>query len=270
MSDDKALNEADQSSTEPTPTPTPSAGRKRPVIKKRVGAKKRVEEIQQPDEFMEVGGTVVDWVIERRKPAGMLIGGILAALLIYGVMGRLDRGNREDASQALYAAQRLLPESTPITSGLNITLADPTTDADIAAAVTALDKVAADFKGTPQAALAQLEAGATLYREGDYAEALPYFEAASSAKGAAGVLATSSKGSTLESLDRLDEAVTAFEAVRASGKAGTKEQATIDLARVLVAKGDTARAAELYTQFETDFPDSAVLAEVQAKVAAIR
>lgn len=268
MSDDKALNEAE--STTPEPTPPPPAGRKRPVIKKRVGAKKRVEEIQQPDEFMEVGGTVVDWVVARRKPVGLVVGGILVALLVYGVMGRFDRSTRQDASEALFAAQRLLPETTSVSSGLNVTLADPNSEADIAAAVAALDGVATEFKGTPQAALAQLEAGAALYRDGNYEAALPYFEAASKAKGTMGVLGSSSKASTLESLDRLDEAATAFEAVRSGSKAGTREQATIDLARVLVAKGDTARAGELYAEFETEFPDSAVLAEVQAKAAAIR
>jgi len=271
VADDKALNEAEPNET-PEPVRPPPAGRKRPVIKKRVGAKKRVEDLKEPDEFMEVGGTVVDWVLARRKPAGIIVGGILAALLIYGVLGKFDQSSREDASAALFVAQRLLPEtSAQVGSGLTITTADPEEQAGkVTEAVAALDKVASDFEGTPQATLARLDAGAALSRAGRYEEALPYFEGASKAKGTMGALAKSSAGSTLESLGRHDEAIAAYEAVRASGHGGTTEQATLDLARALVAKGDTARAGELYAQFEVDFPDSPVLTEVQAKAAAIR
>ncbi len=267
MSDDKALSE------QPAPEAPPAApaGRARPVIKKRVGAKKRREDLAQPDEFMEVGGTIVDWVLERRKPASIIVGGILAALLVYGVVGKLQTSSRTEAAAALFEAQRQLPGASATTgaSGLNITLSDPTDDGKLDEAITALDGVIAEFAGTPQATVAQLDAGAALNRAGEYERALPYFEAASAAGGTMGLLGSSSKASTLESLGRLDEALAAYESVRGETTGGLREQATIDLARVALANGDGARAKALYGEFETEFPDSALLAEVQAKAAAI-
>jgi tetratricopeptide (TPR) repeat protein len=202
----------------------------------------------------------------------MVIGAILVGLLIFGVMQKLDEGSREDAAAALFAAQRLLPSTSPsISSGLNITLGIPDADeaASRAEALAALDQVIADFGGTPQAVLAQIEAGSTLHRTGKYEEALAYFEAASGAEGTMGMRATSSKGAALESLGRSDEAAAAYESVRETASGGLRAQATIDLTRVLVAKGDVARAKELYSEFESEFPDSVLLAEVQAKAAAL-
>ena len=242
---------------------------KRPVIKKRVGSKKRREEIDQPDEFMEVGGTVVDWVVGNGKPVGAVVGGLLVALLIWGVYQKLDLGTREDASAVLYAASKQLPDTGGVGESPLSALEPEDLNAKIDVAVAALDDVVAQFDGTPQAQIARIEAGSALYRSGRFEEALPYFEGAASDGGTIGTFASSSKGATLESLERLDDALASYDAVRARTSGALKEQATIDMARVFESKGEFGKARDLYTSFETDFPDSTLLPEVLAKAAAI-
>ena len=70
----------------PEEAPAPSSPSNRPVLKKRVGRKKRHDELEQPDEFMEVGGTIVDWVIANGRSVGAVLAVGLAALLVMGGM----------------------------------------------------------------------------------------------------------------------------------------------------------------------------------------
>ncbi len=70
----------------PSAPPPGDGGHKRKVIKKRVGHKHRQEELEQPDEFMEVGGTVVDWVIDNLRIVGPVLCFGLLALLVLAVL----------------------------------------------------------------------------------------------------------------------------------------------------------------------------------------
>jgi len=271
VADDQA-RKADQTEggAAPSKPVKTTEGVKRPVIKKRVGTKKRREEIEQPDEFIEKGTTIVDWVVENGKLVGSVVGVILAALLIYGVMQRVDEGTREGAAEALFEARKKLPDSgAPIAVSPVSAKSPEELKAEVDEAVAALDAVATEHEGTPQARVAHLEAGAALYRSDRFEESISHFEAAESGGGSIGLLASGSKAAALESLGRHDEAIVGYEAVRSKASGQMKEQAIIDLARVYTAKGDTAKAKELYTTFETDFPDSAMLPEVQAKASAL-
>lgn len=252
------------------PAAPPAAKSRRPVIKKRTRRKDRQEELEQPDEFVEVGGTIVDWVLDRGKPIGIGLSIVLGILLVWGILQKVESGNQLEASEALFLARQDLPgASGPAAPGLAVPEDDGDRTAKLASAVTALSAVASDHSGTPQAALASLHAGSALYREGRYEDALAHFEAAEAGKGIASDLALNSKAYALESLTRLDEAATAFEAVRGSAKGGAREQATLDLARVYEAQGKGEQARQLYEEFEVDFPESALLADAQARAAAI-
>ena len=257
-----------------TNTAKKTTGTRRPVIKKRVGAKKRVEELEQPDEFMEVGGTVVDWVLANGKMVGAVVGGILVILLVWGLVQKIDRSSREEASADLYEAEKLLPGADSLSPRLGpITISDEASDeerqAKTADAVAALDAVISEHGRTPQANVARLDAGGALFRIGKYEEALGYFTEAARAKGAVGTFALGAKAATLESMERWDDAVPVYRSLRDRTAGPMKEQATIDLARVYESKGDFASARTLYVEFEGEFPDSLRLDEVQGKAAAI-
>lgn len=249
---------------EPKPAP-PQTGIRRPVIKKRQRRKDRQEELTQPDEFVEVGGSIVDWVVDRGKPIGIAIAVILAGLLVWGVAKNLDKGSRVDAAEALYTASKELPDQSSL-PGQDAPVVDA---ASLDKAVAALTAVATEHEGTPQGAIAALEAGSALYRAGRYEDALSSFEAAEKTGGFVGEMALNGKAYTLESLKRFDEAATAFQTVRTKANGGAKEQATIDLGRVYEAAGQPDKARAVYEEFEADFPESSLLADVQARAAAV-
>lgn len=249
--------------------PAPAAASRRPVIKKRRKRKERQEELEQPDEFVEVGGTIVDWVLARGKPIGVGLGAVLAILLVWAVIEKMESGDRLEAAEALYLAKKDLPGASGVSApGLDAP-DDGARVGELDSAVTALAAVATEHAGTPQAALASLHAGSALYREGRYEEALAHFEVAVAGEGPAAKLAVNSKAYTLESLGRADEAAVQFEAVRKTARGGAREQATLDLARVYEASGKADQARALYEEFEVEFPESPLLADAQARAAAI-
>ena len=198
----------------PEEAPAPSSPSNRPVLKKRVGRKKRHDELEQPDEFMEVGGTIVDWVIANGRSVGAVLAVGLAALLVMGVMEKSQQGTRTDASAALYEARKLVP-NTGITFSRGQLLPAVDDQEELATktaeAVAAFDEIIAQFQGTPQGTVANLEAGSALYRIGKHEEALVYFQKAADGEGDVGLLATSSKGTALESLERYEDAAVAYE-----------------------------------------------------------
>jgi len=253
------------------PTAKRATASRRPVIKKRVGAKKRREELEQPDEFMEVGGTVVDWVLANGKMVGGAVGAILVILLVWGLVQKVDRGGREAASADLYQAEKLIPSDMFSARSGPITLPgeEDDEDAKVDEAVAALDEVITEHGRTPQATMARLDAGGALFSSGRFEDALPYFTEAAKAKGVLGTFALSARATTLESLERWDEAETDYRTLRTRSTGATKEQATIDLARVLENKEDFAGARTVYAEFEGEFPESQHLDDVQAKAAAI-
>jgi len=259
-------NEALAEEEAPAPKPTSN----RPVIKRRIRRKDRQEELKQPDEFIEVGGSVVDWVTERGHYFGIAIGVVLVMVLIYGVVGKMQAGKAADAAESYYLARTELPSGGGINSLLNITLSSGDEDASkLAAAQTKFDELFANHGKSAQASMAALELASAYYKAGDYERALTYYAQASEAKGYVADLADQGSAYTLESLQKWDEAAAAFTAIREGSAGEQKAQATLDLARVYEGKGDTAKATELYQQFEVEFPDSLLLPDAQARAAAI-
>lgn len=260
MTDPQTEDPATAASPKPPRAPR---GHRRPVIKRKVKRKEREEELQAPDEFQERGLTVVDWVLERWRIFAGAIGIVLLGVAVMALLDRAEDGRHEAAAGALAEALLELPDVT----GFDADLSEKTEDVDKALA--ALDGIIAEHSGTPQADQASVEAGNAAYRTGDYERALAYYDAATGAEGLSGQLAQNGAGYALEALERFADSATRFEAVHKSAEGNAKQQAAVDLGRAYEAAGESAKAAALYAAFETEFPDSSRLADMQAKAAAI-
>jgi len=254
--------------------PKSPIGGKRPTIKKRRSRKERHEDLGQPDEFVEVGGTIVDWLVERRKVVGVVLGVLLVGLLIGGIQRKMDSSTQAEASASLFQARELLPStsSTPLTGGLSFDLPDDLGDAErrtkVEAAVTGFEGVLKDFRGTPQADQARVLAAKALFGIGEYERALVFAEAATKADGIAGERAQDLQGFTLLALDRAPEAVKVFEGLRDDTSGASRARATLNLGTAHEAAGDVESARGVYTLFAEEFPDSDLLDEVQSRVGA--
>jgi tetratricopeptide (TPR) repeat protein len=234
------------------------------VIKRRVKRKERVEELETPDEFQERGRPVVDWVLAKWRFIAGAVGAALLGLAVFGLLGRAENNRNAFAAGELAEALLKLPD----VGGFNPDLSDEAPE--VAAVLVELDKVIAGHGGSPQANQARVEAGNVAYRSGDYETALSYYDAAVKAPGLAGRLASTGAGYSLEALERFDEAATRFEALKKSTADKSKEQAMVNLGRVYEAAGQSDKAAAVYAEFETEFPDSSRLADVQARAAGLQ
>ncbi len=261
---------------EPEEAPARESGAtfsRRPVIKKRRSRKERHEDLAQPDEFVEVGGTIVDWLIARGKIVGILLGVIVVGLLGAAILRTLDTSKQAEASSALFVAREALPTSaaTPVGGGLSFDLAETGNDEDkrtqTEASVQLLEGVSRDFGGTPQSRQAQVIAGQALYSIGEYERALVFLAEAATASGLVGDRARNARGFTLLALERPAEAVDVFSGLRDDTSGVAREAATINLAAAYEAAGDMEKARGVYELFETEFPDSDQLSEVQARAA---
>ncbi len=276
------LNEDVEPATSGGPGPAEEAtgdakspiGGKRPVIKKRRSRKVRHEDLAQPDEFVEVGGTIVDWLVDRRRVVGIVLGVTLLGLLVGGVQRKMDTSTQAEASASLFQARELLPStsSTPLSGGLSFDLPDDLGDADrrtkVEAAVAGFEGVLKDFRGTPQADQARVLAAKALFGIGEYERALVFVEPAAKASGIAGDRAQDVRGFTLLALDRAPEAVKVFADLRDDTTGASRARATLNLGTAHEAAGDLEAARGVYTLFEEEFPDSDLLAEVQSRAGA--
>ncbi len=130
-----------------------------------------------------------------------LIIGLVAVGLAVGIFSYVSAQRAENEKQAGAALTKLLTGGMP--------------GANAAQMATALAKVATDFPGTAAAQRAQLQAGATLFSDGQYADAQLKFQNFLDANNAGGALAATAQlgiATCLEALGK-PEAMAAYQKV---------------------------------------------------------
>lgn len=222
------------------------------------------EELSSPDEFQEVGSSVVDWVYANRQIVLGVLGLMVFSVLAWGVARAVQESQREVASGALFEARKAMPED-----GGPFGAPETPDPARLTEARTKLEAVASAHDGTIQADQARVQAGSIAFDQGEFEAALTLYDAATDADGLVGLMARSGRAAALEQLGRLDEAITEQGAVRDAASGVGREQATLDLARMHRSKGETDKARALYQQFLTEFGDSLLKPEVEARLAAL-
>ncbi len=249
------------------PVPAPQNRKERranAVIKRKTKHKEVVEEFQAPDQFQQQGKPIIEWVLEHVNQIGIGIGAILLGLLVWGVIDGMNASSRKDAAEALFRARRELP-------ALSTLPGDDVADqkAKLQTSLTALEAVIAEHDGTPQADEARVDAGNAAYRLGDYDKALAHYSSVPAGKALVALRSLNGKAYALESKGDLAGAASVFDDMRTRTKGDLKAQATLDLARVAQASGDSDRAKGLLAGFAEEFPDSLLLPEAQARLAAL-
>lgn len=114
---------------------------------------------------------------------------------------------------------------------------------------------------------ATLAAATYLYHMGEYEECLTYVSKFKPTDHLVGALAYALKGDCLVNLDRLDEAIKAFD--KGIKQADKNPQVVPYLlnkeAVVYAAQGNNARAAELYKEIRTEYPDFAATINAEGR-----
>ena len=231
------------------------------VIKRRQTHKEVVEEIEEPDVFVQQGRPVVDWVVDHTRELAIGLGAIVGILFLWGAISTLQAGKAEDAAEALYRAHRKLPA---------LTATEESNNDDLKEGLAALEGVIDEYGNTAQADQARVEAAGIAYQLGDNDKALALADAATGADGVVGLQALSSKAYALEAKGDLAGAASALEALQKKAEGGFKAQAMLDLARVLEAQGKGAEAKTLLEGFEEEFPDSLLLPDAKARLASLQ
>lgn len=258
--------EPNETPQEPLPEPTNRKERRaNAVIKRRTKHKEVIEELEEPDQFQQQGKPFMDWVLEHVRELGMLVGAVLVILFVWGVMGSMSTQKSQEAAEALYKARRDLPALNAPPSEVG---SDDTES--LTSALAALEGMIDEFDGTPQADQARVDAGGLAYRLGDLDKALSFYEASAKGKSLIAISARAGKGFALEAKGDLAGAATTFEDLLGLVSGDMKAQATLDLARVYVANGEGEKASGLLSTFEDEFPDSLLLPDAQARLAALQ
>lgn len=127
-------------------------------------------------------------------------------------------------------------------------------DAD--STVVAAYQEVADQYGYSGGSRAAYMAASGLYRQGKYEEALTYINKFDGDDNAVAALAEGLKGDCYVNLDRLDDAVKAFDKAikKADGNDFLTPYFMSKKATVLAAQGNNAEAAKLYEEIETGYP----------------
>ncbi|MDF1563479.1 MAG: tetratricopeptide repeat protein [Deltaproteobacteria bacterium] len=225
------------------------------------------KELKRPDEFVQTGTAVVDYLQKH----GTLVLSSLGGIVVVGVLLSLGSWYFEQSAvragaalgDALEMAERPVLED----GGAAATSDDPffTSEEEKKEKVNAaLEAVRIDHSGTAAAAVATLELADRAYRAGEYDSALADYERflkESSRDDRMRFSALEGLGYTLEAKDDLEGALKAFERLGKEGGDFYKPYALVHEARVLVALKRPDDARRRAQQVVDEFSESAVRAE---------
>ncbi len=237
--------------------------------RKKKSAKDARQEVDQQEEIISAVDRGVNAVVAQWKPIAIVI--VVTGVVLGGLsLVQSSAAGKENLAAALvYDAEMELPD--PSGYGFGGMLGDEqSNDEKLDTAVAEFDKAIAEYGGTIQADIANLEAGHALYEKGDFEDAADRYAAAVDSKSKmVHLLALNSQATALESLEKYTEATDALQRITVDGSGATREYAYLDRIRVQELAGDTAGALATCREFEQKLPESPKLEEVQARIRAL-
>ncbi|ROR01801.1 tetratricopeptide repeat protein [Desulfosoma caldarium] len=221
-----------------------------------MGAKKikvRKKDMQKADEILSLSQRVLEW--GRRHTTLILgaVGGLVVVVLVsWAVEVHSDMKERR--------AQRELAALWRDTEAL-----DPKDEAALNEHLSRLQSVAEKHDGTAAAGGAALTMTRLLFENGRYGEALQWYDRAGknfSKEGTVDIIMSYGRMMCLESLGRVDEALSGWAALADTVEGGLKREALWHQARLTAIKGDREKARQIYDAalaVKGFYPDDALL-----------
>ncbi len=231
--------------------------------KKKLSPKEVRRQVDQPQEVMSALDRGVNVVVAHWKPIGGVVLGMAVVLGSISIYQSAHAAKENEAAGLLYDAEMELPD--PGGYGFASTLDDEDESAEkLSAAIEAFDEVIAEYGGTVQADIANLEAGHALLQRGDgEAAAERYALAADSRSDMVAALALASQATALETLERYDEEIEVLRELIERASGATREYAYIDLVRAYRLGGNDEGALAACREFEETLPDSPLITDIQ-------
>jgi tetratricopeptide (TPR) repeat protein len=210
----------------------------------------RRKDLRQPDEFETVTGQLVDWA-DNHRPA-LLAGAIAVALIAIGFLGV----NRWRASENAAAASDFRAAHALFDAG------------KYDEATTAFNALIVDYSRTPAGDLARLYRAHTIARGGEAADAVTAYTEYLASSPASPYLQQEALTGLGYAKEAADDKAGALEAYAQAGAMDGpfQQDAMLAEARLREAKGETARAREIYTKLLETLPEGDLRALVISKL----
>jgi hypothetical protein len=224
------------------------------------------KELKKPDEFQVVAGKAMAWMMAHQKP--LLAGVIALAVAVLGAWGTAAYSSSRDAKAGAELAAALELSSRPLASEAQVQPSVetfPSKEERQKAALSALEKVRADYPRSAAAQTAEAEIGFLELKGGDARGAQAALQAfLDRAPGGHPLraLAQESLGYALEAQGKLDEARAAFARLATDG---APERAAFQEARVALLAGKP-EARQQLEQVGKDYAKEPVALEANMRL----
>lgn len=232
------------------------------------------------DRFLEIGGKIVEKVVELRVPILTGVVGIFAVAFSYTGYQSYQSGRNEDGFGEIHTAMAKIPAQQDELARMGINLSDvprpPEEEAERKSkseeAAKALQQVGSDYSGLSAGQLALIERARLLEIAGKPEEALQAWQEAvnSSREPIFLFKALSGLGNAYRTEKKYTEAAQQFDRARTSLDGLWKELATLELARTYELSEDQPKAIGLYQELAKQTPPSRFAEEATSRIAALK
>ena len=220
------------------------------MARKKIGKKEKhqVELDPSKDEFIETSMSFIDWLAERRKVVGLILGLGLIVWIVVLVAGHINSTKEEESSlllasglEALYAPV-VKDDKKPVSGLKKDVLRFKSKDARYKEAALRFDKAISDSSTDSGKAIARYLKAGTLVASGDFEGAVKLYKQCTDNKNLSFLKNTirMETGTALEALGKNDEAKKEYEAV--ISEAGQNSRISLwaryNIARILDGQSD--------------------------------
>jgi tetratricopeptide (TPR) repeat protein len=226
------------------------------------------QELKTPDEFLTWGTRAA--VFAEKNLALVAVGAVALLALAGGVyaMGEHRETQEVEASSKLYEGEKKLKGNDmegPL-RGMHFPGMNEAKAEDMQAALVIFRSVAAEYPGSRAERRAHLLAGDTAFKLKDYDGAAKEYDAVSGGSDVERYYALSGRAHSLEAKEAWDDAATTYRKIVDDKTLLDRDLAELDLARILARSGKADQARTLLAKFKTDFPNSSVQSDADARL----